>query len=63
MDWGALGSHDAVLAICEHFGIDFAHREPSTGEVSISSTSHCWEGPAVSSLWYRSYFGTNSAGD
>jgi hypothetical protein len=24
MDWGALGSRDAVLAICEHFGIDFA---------------------------------------
>ena len=21
---GSLGSHDAVLAICEHFGIDFA---------------------------------------
>jgi DNA-binding beta-propeller fold protein YncE len=25
MDWGALGSRDAVLAICEHFRIDFAH--------------------------------------
>jgi WD40 repeat protein len=24
MDWGALGSRDAVLAICEHFRIDFA---------------------------------------
>ena len=24
MDWGALSSRDAVLAICEHFGIDFA---------------------------------------
>jgi sugar lactone lactonase YvrE len=24
MDWGALGSRDAVLAICEHFDIDFA---------------------------------------
>jgi hypothetical protein len=24
MDWGALGSRDAVLAICEHFHIDFA---------------------------------------
>jgi glucose/arabinose dehydrogenase len=24
MDWGALGSRDAVRAICEHFGIDFA---------------------------------------
>jgi len=23
MDWGALGSRDAVLAICEHFRIDF----------------------------------------
>mgnify|MGYP005649046927 CR=1 FL=1 len=24
MDWGALSSRDAVLAICEHFRIDFA---------------------------------------
>ena len=24
MDWTALGSREAVLAICEHFGIDFA---------------------------------------
>ena len=27
MDWGALGSRDAVLAVCERFRVDFAQAE------------------------------------
>jgi hypothetical protein len=27
MDWAALGSRDAVLAVCEHFRLDFAQAE------------------------------------
>jgi hypothetical protein len=27
MDWGAIGSRDAVLAVCERFRVDFAQAE------------------------------------
>ena len=30
MDWGALGSRDAVLAVCERFRVDIAQAEDSS---------------------------------